>query len=61
MKATVDQETCTGCGLCTQTCPEVFQMDGEKAKASVGVVPKGKEECSKKAAAECQVSAISIQ
>ena len=23
----VDQEECTGCGLCEEICPEVFQMN----------------------------------
>ena len=23
----VDQEECTGCGLCEEVCPEVFQMN----------------------------------
>ena len=27
MKATVDQDTCIGCGLCTGIQPEVFQMN----------------------------------
>lgn len=61
MKAIVNQETCTGCALCTQTCPDIFEMDGDKAKVLVGVVPKDKEECSKKAADECPVTAISIE
>jgi len=25
----VDQECCIGCEVCTQTCPEVFRMEGE--------------------------------
>ena len=32
MKAKVNPELCTGCGLCVETCPEVFEMDGDKAK-----------------------------
>ncbi len=23
----VDQEECTGCGLCAETCPEVFRLN----------------------------------
>lgn len=26
MKASVDRDLCIGCGLCEQTCPEVFRM-----------------------------------
>ncbi|MCF7907439.1 MAG: ferredoxin [Candidatus Omnitrophica bacterium] len=61
MKAIVNQETCTGCTLCAQACPDIFEMDGEKAKVLVDVVAKDKEECSKKAADECPVTAISIE
>ena len=61
MKAIVNQETCIGCGLCPQICPEVFEMEGDKAKVLIDVVPKDCEECSKKAAEECPVTAISIE
>lgn len=27
MKAFVDQDVCTGCELCVDTCPEVFEMN----------------------------------
>ncbi|GAH99283.1 unnamed protein product, partial [marine sediment metagenome] len=26
MKAVVDKDLCTGCGLCEDTCPEVFEV-----------------------------------
>jgi len=26
MKAVVDRDLCIGCGLCEQTCPEVFRL-----------------------------------
>lgn len=29
MKAFVDQSGCIGCGLCADTCPEVFRMNDE--------------------------------
>ncbi|MGA2775602.1 MAG: ferredoxin [Candidatus Omnitrophota bacterium] len=28
-KITVDASTCVGCGLCEQTCPEVFEVQGD--------------------------------
>jgi len=54
----IDQETCIGCGLCTSTCPEVFEMKGDKASV---INPKGEEEgCTKEAAESCPVGAIKI-
>jgi len=29
MKVTVDASTCVGCGLCEQSCPEVFEVQGD--------------------------------
>lgn len=60
MKAKVDADTCIGCGLCVDTCPEVYRMEGDKAVAYVAVVPKGAEDKCKKAADECPVNAITI-
>ena len=28
-KITVDVTTCVGCGLCEQSCPEVFEVQGD--------------------------------
>jgi ferredoxin len=28
-KVTVDASTCVGCGLCEQSCPEVFEVQGD--------------------------------
>lgn len=61
MKATVDNELCIGCGLCAQTCPEVFQMSSDKVKVVVAVVPKNLEANCQEAADNCPVTAILIQ
>ena len=39
MRAVVDADTCTGCGLCTETCPEIFDMTDDLATAKPGDVP----------------------
>lgn len=61
MKAKVNPDTCTGCELCTQTCPEVFSMDGDVAVATVDVVPGDAEETCRQAADECPVEAITVE
>ena len=61
MKVKIDRDLCTGCGLCPDTCPEVFQMDGDKAKVIVDVVPVQFEEACKEAVDSCPVEAISIE
>lgn len=61
MKAKVNQEDCTGCGLCVEICPEVFQMEDDKAKVKVDSVAQENAENCKKAASECPVEVISIE
>ena len=61
MRAQVDQETCIGCGLCPEICPEVFQMEGEKAIAYVDIVPAAVEAQCEQAADECPVAAITVE
>ena len=61
MRAIVDQDTCTACGLCIDMCPDVFQEapDGN-AIAIEGDVPPEFEEVTRDAADQCPVEAISI-
>jgi ferredoxin len=61
MKAIVDEETCTGCGLCEEVCPEVFELVAKVAKVKVNTVPDEHEDTCQEAADSCPVEAISIE
>ena len=61
MKAVVDKDLCTGCELCTQTCPDVFEMEGDTAAVKGAAIPSDAEECAPQAADECPVEAIRIE
>ena len=58
MKVTVDSDTCTGCGLCIDGCPDVFALEGEIARVKVDPVPASAEECVQQAIQDCPVNAI---
>jgi ferredoxin len=60
MKAIVDKETCTGCGLCIDTCPNVFQMEGDVATVTKTPVPDEDYVSCRDAAEQCPVEAIKI-
>ena len=61
MIAIVDKQTCTGCGLCADSCPEVFELVDDLAKVIANPVPGEAEDACREAADECPVEAISIQ
>jgi ferredoxin len=61
MRVTVDEETCIGCGLCAETCPEVFELKDDKAIAKMEEVPEDLVESCREAAEECPVEAIQVE
>ncbi|MGI6318991.1 MAG: ferredoxin [Firmicutes bacterium] len=60
MKAYVNEE-CILCGLCADTCPDVFELGEEKAEVIVDEVPEEQEECCREAAEGCPTDAIEIE
>ncbi len=61
MKAVVDADACTGCGLCTDACAEVFDLGDDVAEVKVNPVPADAEAGCREAAEACPVDAIVIE
>ncbi len=61
MKTRVDPGLCTGDEVCTQVCPEIFEMRGDKAIAKIEEVPHDLKQCAKDAADSCPSQAIIIE
>ena len=62
MKAFVNKDTCIGCELCTQICPEVFSMDDDgKSGAIDEEIDNEDEDAAVDARDSCPVSAIDIK
>jgi ferredoxin len=60
MRASI-KDMCTACGLCCDTCPEVFEMGDDMATVIVDEVPEQYKEAVQQAADECPVEAIVIE
>lgn len=62
MKVSVDADACTGCGLCIETCGEVFEMgDDSIAVVKVAEVPADVADACREAADGCPVEAIAVE
>jgi ferredoxin len=57
-KVTIDASTCVGCGLCEQSCPEVFEVQGD------GIAHVKSQSCAthnlQEIAEQCPVSSIKV-
>jgi len=62
VKVRVDEDLCTGCGLCEDTCPEVFEVDLDEdvAKVIVDEVPEEYEDDCQEAVDGCPVECIEV-
>jgi ferredoxin len=60
MKARIE-DTCTACGLCCDTCPDVFEMGDDLATVLLSEVPEQYRELVQQAADECPVGAIIVE
>jgi ferredoxin len=58
-KITIDDSLCTGCGLCAENCPDVFEM-GDDGLAHTIASACGMCDL-KEIAGQCPVNAISVQ
>ena len=61
MKASVNKDMCTGCGLCSDTCPEVFELDDDVVKVIVDQVPESAADTCREATDNCPVEAIKLE
>jgi len=60
MTAKIDENLCTGCGLCVDTCPEVFEMGDSVAIVKGDIVARDIEAKTREAAESCPVEAILV-
>ncbi|UZT82843.1 ferredoxin [Caproicibacterium sp. BJN0003] len=62
MKAKLDRSGCISCGLCAETCPEVFRIANDGvAEVYQEDVPAGIEDKAVEAQEGCPVSVITVE
>ncbi len=63
MKVKIDKELCTGCGLCEETCPDIFKLneDGDMTELIKTEYDDDDIECIEEAIETCPTEAISLE
>ncbi len=55
----IDPELCSSCGLCVDSCPDLYELGDEAAVVIVDTVPTDQEDCAIDAEENCPDEAIS--
>ena len=62
MKASVDKDTCIGCGLCPEISPEIFSMEDDGLAVAKDIeIPEDLLDSAKEAEDSCPVGAIIVE
>ncbi len=61
MKVKIDPELCNGDEVCVQLCPEVFEMQEDKAVVIMDDIPEDLQDSVREAADSCPSEAITIE
>lgn len=61
MKVSLDKDLCTGCGLCADNVPEVFEMKGDTASTLRKIVEDPLVDKVKDIVSDCPVEAIKLE
>ena len=61
VRAKVDPDLCILCGLCAETCPDIFELGEKSSQVKTDPVPPEQEACAQTAADNCPVEAIAIE
>ncbi len=61
MKVRIDPDLCTGCALCSDSVPDVFEMGDDIAKVIKADVPANLEAAVKESAEDCPAEAIIVE
>jgi len=61
VKCRVDPDLCNGDEICIQVCPEVFEMEDDKAIVKMGEIPEDLQDSVREAADSCPSEAIIVE
>jgi ferredoxin len=61
MKVKIDPELCTGDEICVQLCPDVFEMQDDKAVVIMDDIPEDLQDSVREAVDSCPSEAIIIE